>query len=131
MPSKLQLNCLQFYTGARMPLDPNNIAEETGRAIADIPLWVWVVVSLAGMSGETWRASLEPEIKWQEVARRVLLRTGACAMFGMATYLLATAAGTHPGGSVGVAIICGLIGADSASAVYERWIAKRLGVGKE
>lgn len=130
MPTNYQLNCLRFYNGARMPIDPGSAAEEAGKAIADIPLWVWVVVSLAGMSGETWRASLEPEIKWQEVVRRVALRTGACALFGMATYLIATATGTHPGGAAGLAIICGLIGADSASALYERYVAKKLGIKK-
>ncbi len=111
--------------------DPNQIVQETGKAIADLPLWMWIVLALAGGFGEMWRASRDPSITWGEICRRVVLRAGASSLFGLATFMLAWVATTNPVGSAAMGILMGLIGADIASALYERWFAKRFGLSDE
>lgn len=108
--------------------DPNQVLHETGRAIADIPLWLWILICLAGGFGEAWRASREPAIAWGEICKRVVLRAGASSMFGLVTFMLVWWWVDNPVPAAAIGILVGLIGADIASSLYERWLAKRMGV---
>lgn len=108
--------------------DPNQVLQDTGRAIADIPLWLWILICLAGGFGETWRASREPAITWAEICKRVVLRAGASSMFGLVTFMLVWWSVESPVPAAAIGILVGLIGADIASSLYERWLAKRMGV---
>ena len=88
---------------------------------------VLILVALAGLVGELRQAD-KAGLAWAELLKRVLLRFGSSALFGMATlmfvywlkqdYLLAGA----------LAIGVGLIGADVAGGIYARYLAKKAGV---
>ena len=98
------------------------------QALADMPLWVVIVVSIvAGFSGEAWRADKAGLTGW-ELVRRIALRSFASAVFGLATFLLVWATGAHVLVAVGVGCIVATMGADVASGLYERWMARRMDV---
>jgi hypothetical protein len=97
------------------------------QTLADLPTLVLILVALAGLVGELRQAD-KAGLAWGELLKRVLLRFGSSALFGMATlmfvywlkqdYLLAGA----------LAIGVGLIGADVAGGIYARYLAKKAGV---
>lgn len=96
------------------------------QSLADLPTWMLILVALAGLTGEMWRAEAAGMAVGMLI-KRVLFRFGASALFGMATlmgvywmkqdYLLAGA----------LAIATSLIGADIAGGIYARAVAKRAG----
>lgn len=101
--------------------------EQIGRQISDLPMWVVIVLALAsGVSGELWRASSDHELVWSEIAKRVLMRFSSAGLFGFAAFLSMIAAGAHVLMAVAACIIVGTMGADIASAVYARWLEKKL-----
>lgn len=101
--------------------------EQIGRQISDMPMWVVIVLALAsGVSGELWRASSDHDLIWSEIAKRVLMRFSSAGLFGFATFLSMIAAGAHVMLAVAACIIVGTMGADIASAVYARWLEKKL-----
>ncbi|MGA4815526.1 phage holin family protein [Pseudomonas aeruginosa] len=61
------------------------------QTLSDIPTWLFVLVSMAGLSGELARRGGRAD--GQRSAERVLLRSGASVVFGLASVLLATASG--------------------------------------
>ncbi|MDT4889370.1 Bacteriophage holin Hol, superfamily III [compost metagenome] len=82
---------------------------------------------VAGFSGEMWRADRAGLSGWTLV-HRIILRAGASVMFGLSTMLLAWAAGAHVLAAAAVGFVIATMGADVASGLYERWVAKRLDV---
>ncbi|MBU0791013.1 MAG: pyocin R2, holin, partial [Gammaproteobacteria bacterium] len=74
------------------------------------------------------QASEGADLSVGELAKRVLLRFGASAVFGLATVLLATAWGSSllTAGALGSVVAC--LGADLASGLYARWLAKKAGI---
>ena len=98
------------------------------QTLIDMPIWVVIVMSLlGGVSGEAWRADKDGMRGWSLV-RRLLLRSGACVICGLSAMMLLHAAGSGVlvAGSIGC--LTAMAGADVAIGLYERWIAKRLGV---
>lgn len=92
------------------------------------PWWLLLIVAAAGMAGEMRQLDV-PGITWGEIVRRVALRFGSSALFGMATLMLAMVI-WHDVMIAGAAgILVGLLGADIAGALYTRWLAKQVGVG--
>lgn len=97
------------------------------QALADFPTWLLILVALAGLVGEMRQADV-PGVALGEILRRVVLRFGSSALFGMATLLLALTVWHDPYVAGGLGIVIGLLGADIAGALYTRWLAKRAGV---
>ncbi|MCJ8168646.1 phage holin family protein [Atopomonas sediminilitoris] len=97
------------------------------KALTDLPMWVLLLVAIAGLVGEMRQADLAG-VTMGGIIKRVALRFGSSALFGMATMMLALAVwgNTLVAGALG--IVVGLLGADVAGALYERWLAKRAGV---
>ena len=60
------------------------------QALADVPLWLLVLLSMAGLSGEMLRAS-GTDLGLRQILQRVALRFLASGLLGMATLLLALA----------------------------------------
>lgn len=101
---------------------------EQQQALADTPIWVVIVVAVvAGFTGEMWRADKAGLAGW-DLVRRIVLRAGASAVFGLATFALLWAAGGHVLVAVAIGCIVATMGADVASGLYERWMAKRMDV---
>ena len=104
------------------------MTQEQQQALAELPLWLVVVIAVvAGFSGEMWRADKAGLRGW-ELVYRVILRAGASVVFGLSTMLLIWAADAHVLVAAAVGFVVATMGADVASGLYERWIAKRAGV---
>lgn len=101
--------------------------QQVQQSLADLPTWLLILVALAGLTGEMWRADAAG-MAVGVLARRVLLRFGASAMFGIATVLFATAWGSSLSAAAGLGSVVACLGADVASGLYERWLAKKAGV---
>ncbi|MDF3842684.1 phage holin family protein [Pseudomonas citronellolis] len=98
------------------------------QAMADMPLWVLILLAaVGGVSGEMWRADKAGLTGWVLV-RRLVLRSGASMVCGVAVMFLAQAGGASVlvAGSLGS--LTAAAGAEVAVGLYERWAAKRLGV---
>ncbi|WP_010490753.1 phage holin family protein [Pseudomonas sp. S9] len=104
------------------------MTQEQQHALTEMPVWVVLVIAVvAGFSGEMWRADKAGLRGW-ELFYRVILRAGASVVFGLATMLMVWASGAAVLVAAGLGFIVATMGADVASALYERWIAKRAGV---
>lgn len=101
--------------------------QQVQQTIADIPTWLLILVALAGLSGEMWRADVAG-YALGVLVKRVLLRFGASAIFGLATVLLATAWGSSLLTSAALGSVIACLGADIASGIYARWLAKKAGL---
>lgn len=105
------------------------MTQEQQQALAELPIWVVVVIAIvAGFSGEMWRADKAGLRGW-ELVYRVVLRAGASVVFGLSTLLLIWAAGAHVLVAAAIGFVVATMGADVASGLYERWLAKRAGMG--
>ncbi|MGK9047977.1 pyocin R2, holin [Stutzerimonas chloritidismutans] len=101
--------------------------QQMQQSLADLPAWMLILVALAGLTGEMWRAEAAG-VAVGVLVKRVLLRFGSSALFGVSMlmfvywlkqdYLLA--------GAMGIAV--GLIGADISGGIYSRYLAKKAGV---
>lgn len=60
--------------------------QQMQQSLADLPTWLLILVALAGLTGEMWRADAAG-MAVGVLIKRVLLRFGASAMFGIATVL--------------------------------------------
>ena len=58
------------------------------QALADVPLWLLVLLSMAGLSGEMLRAS-GTDLGLRQILQRVALRFLASGLLGLAPLLLA------------------------------------------
>lgn len=104
------------------------MTQEQQQALAELPIWVVIVIAIAsGFSGEMWRADRDGLRGWALVYR-VILRAGASVVFGLSTLLLIWASGAHVLVAAAIGFVVATMGADVASGLYERWIAKRAGV---
>ena len=100
------------------------------QALAEMPIWMVIVLSLVGgVSGEMWRADKAGVRGWS-LMRRLALRSGACVACGLSTMLLWHAAGVSIVAAGGLGCLTAMAGADVAIGLYERWVAKRLGVSE-
>ncbi|QOF91259.1 phage holin family protein [Pseudomonas lundensis] len=98
------------------------------QALAEMPLWLLIVLSMiGGVSGEMWRADKDGARGWSLV-RRLVLRSGACVVCGLSTMMLLHVNGVSLWASSALGCLTAMAGADVAIGLYERWVAKRLGV---
>ncbi len=98
------------------------------QALADMPIWLLIVLSMiGGVSGEMWRADKDGARGWSLV-RRLVLRSGACVVCGLSTMMLLHVNGVSLWASSALGCLTAMAGADVAIGLYERWVAKRLGV---
>jgi len=97
------------------------------QAITDLPTWLLLLIALAGLVGEMRQADV-PGVAMAEIIKRVMLRFGSSALFGMATLLLTLALWGDVLVAGGLGIVIGLLGADIAGALYTRYLARRAGV---
>ena len=61
--------------------------QQVQQSLADLPYWLLILVALAGLTGEMWRADAAG-MAIAVLIKRVLLRFGASAVFGLATVML-------------------------------------------
>jgi len=98
------------------------------QALADMPIWTVIVLALVGgVSGEMWRADRDG-MHGCALLRRLALRSGACVVSGVTTMMLLMAAGASILTAGGLGRLAAMAGADVAISLYERWLAKRLGI---
>lgn len=98
------------------------------QALAEMPIWMVIILSLVGgVSGEMWRADRAGASGWSLV-RRIVLRSGACVVCGVATIMLLYSMGASIWAAAAFGCLTATAGADVAIGLYERWAAKRLGV---
>ncbi|NBB09555.1 phage holin family protein [Pseudomonas sp. SLFW] len=98
------------------------------QALSDMPIWMVIVLSsLGGISGEMWRAD-KAGIQGWSLIRRLVLRSGACVVCGVSTTMLLYAAGVSMITASAAGCLTAMAGADVAIGLYERWVAKRLGI---
>src|SRR5690606_38125389 len=57
--------------------------QQVQQTLADLPTWLLILVALAGLTGEMWRADAAG-MAVGELVKRVMLRFGASAVFGLA-----------------------------------------------
>ena len=97
-------------------------------ALADVPLWLLVLLSMAGLSGEMLRAS-GTDLGLRQILQRVALRFLASGLLGMATLLLlAMAVWSNLCLAAGLGIVIAVIGADVAGGLYTQFLAKKAGI---
>lgn len=101
--------------------------QQLQQSLVDLPMWLLILIGLAGLVGEMRQADVSG-VAMGEIVRRVLLRFGSSALFGMATLLLIYAIWHDYVLAGAFGIIVGLLGADVAGALYSRWLAKKAGV---
>lgn len=97
------------------------------QALTDVPLWLLVLLSLAGLSGEMLRAS-GSDLRLRQILQRVALRFLASGLLGMATLLLAMALWNNLYLAAGLGIVIAVIGADVAGGLYTQFLARKAGV---
>ncbi|MHA6476177.1 phage holin family protein [Stutzerimonas sp. KH-1] len=100
------------------------------QTLADMPFWLLVLISMAGLSGEMLRASGE-DLTMGQITKRVALRFGASGFLGMSTLMLALAAGSKIYMAGGLGIVVAVLGADVAGGLYTQWLAKKAGIRPE
>lgn len=96
------------------------------QAIAEMPFWLLVLVSMAGLSGEMLRASGNDLTMWQ-IIKRIGLRFMASGFIGMGTLLLVISGGGDIYLAAGIGIVVAVIGADVAGGLYTQWLARKAG----
>ncbi|BAP80915.1 hypothetical protein MT1_3740 [Pseudomonas sp. MT-1] len=101
------------------------------QTLADMPFWLLVLISMAGLSGEMLRASAGEDLTMGQIARRVALRFGASGFLGMGSLMFALAfdAGIYMAGGIG--IVVAVLGADVAGGLYTQYLAKKAGVNAQ
>lgn len=99
----------------------------TEQPFADMPFWLVVLLSLAGLSGEMLRAS-GSNLTLRQILLRVALRFLASGLLGMATVLLAMALWSDLYLAAGLGIVVAVVGADVAGGLYTQLLAKRAGL---
>ena len=101
--------------------------QQTQQVLADMPTWLLIAVALAGLVGEMRQADVAG-LSVGELVKRVVLRFGSSAMFGMATLMLVYWLKQDYMLAGALAIPVGLLGADLAGGLYARYLAKRAGI---
>lgn len=101
--------------------------QNESQALADVPLMLLLLIAVAGLVGEMRQADV-PGVTTGEIVRRVLLRFGSSAMFGLGSLFLAMWVWNNLLLAGGIGIITGLLGADIVGALYTRYAAKKAGI---
>lgn len=101
--------------------------QNESQTLADVPLMLLLLIAVAGLVGEMRQADV-PGVTTGEIVRRVLLRFGSSAMFGLGSLFLAMWWWNNLLLAGGVGIITGLLGADIVGALYTRYVAKKAGI---
>lgn len=98
--------------------------------LLDMPIWAVVLLALmGGVFGEMWRADKEGARGWS-LLRRLALRSGACMVCGVSVLMLLYATGLSIWVAGAFGGLTAMAGADVAIGLYERWAARRIGVGE-
>lgn len=100
------------------------------QTLADMPFWLLVLISIAGLSGEMLRASGD-DLTMGQIAKRVALRFSASGFLGMSTLMLALAFGSGIYMAGGIGIVVAVLGADVAGGLYTQWLARKAGIRVE
>ncbi|MHB0806022.1 phage holin family protein [Stutzerimonas nitrititolerans] len=100
------------------------------QTLTDMPFWLLVLISMAGLSGEMLRASGE-DMTMGQIAKRVALRFGASGFLGMGTLMFALAVNSGIYMAGGLGIVVAVLGADVAGALYTQWLARKAGIRPE
>ena len=90
-------------------------------------LLVILLALVGGIFGEMWRADKDGASGWP-LLRRLALRSGACMVCGVSTFMLLYSAGMSVLAAGALGCLTALAGADAAISLYQRWAAKKLGV---
>lgn len=100
---------------------------EPTEELSRLPFWLLLLTCFCGISGELWRASMvDKPLTLPEILKRVSMRFGAASVFGIATYMVMVASNASQMLAVAACIVVATMGADIASAVYEKWLGKKL-----
>jgi len=97
------------------------------QAISEMPLWILILIAMAGLSGEMLRVS-GSNLTTAQIVRHIILRFSASGLIGMATLMLVLAWRHDIYLAGGLGILAAVLGADATSALYTQWVAKRAGV---
>ncbi|PYY71704.1 pyocin R2, holin [Pseudomonas jessenii] len=98
-------------------------------ALLDMPLWLLIILPiLGGVAGEMWRADKEGVHGWPLV-RRLSLRSGSSMICGASVIMLLHAANVSIWAACAGGCLTAMVGTDVVLGLYERWAAKRLGIG--
>lgn len=96
------------------------------QTITELPTMLLILVALAGLVGELRQAD-KAGLAWSELLKRVVLRFGSSALFGMSTLMFVFWVRHDVMLAGALAIGVGLIGADVAGVLYTRWLTKKAG----
>jgi hypothetical protein len=99
------------------------------QALAEMPFWLLVLVSMAGLSGEMLRAS-GSELSMLQIVKRIGLRFMASGFLGMGSLLLVMAKWGDLYLAAGLGIVVAVIGADVVGGLYTQWLARKAGIAK-
>ena len=98
------------------------------QVLLEMPVLLVILLALVGgVFGEMWRADKDGTSGWP-LMRRLALRSGACMVCGVSTFMLLYSAGMSILAAGALGCLTALAGADAAISLYQRWAAKRLGV---
>ena len=98
-------------------------------ALLDMPLWLLILLpALGGVAGEMWRADKAGVRGWALV-RRLCLRSGSSMICGASVIMLLHAANVSIWAACAAGCLAAMSGTDVVLGLYERWTAKRLGIG--
>ncbi len=101
------------------------------QTLLEMPIWLVIVLALlGGVSGEMWRAD-KAGARGGALLRRLVLRSGACMVCGVSTVMLLYASGLSMWAASALGCLTAVGGADITMGLYERWAAKRLGLGTD
>lgn len=97
------------------------------QVLLEMPVLLVILLALVGgVFGEMWRADKDGASGWP-LMRRLALRSGACMVCGVSTFMLLYSAGMSVLAAGALGCLTALAGADAAISLYQRWAAKRLG----
>lgn len=100
--------------------------DQVRQSLADLPTWMLILVSAAGLAGEMWRADVAG-VPISVLVKRVALRSGASAVFGLSSAFIATECGSGFLTSMGLGAVVACLGADLVSGFYARWLLRKSG----
>ncbi|KQZ80631.1 MULTISPECIES: phage holin family protein [unclassified Pseudomonas] len=97
-------------------------------ALLDMPLWLFITLPLVGgIVGEMWRADKEG-VTGRPLLRRLIMRSGSSVVCGASAIMLLHAANVSIWAVCAGGCLTAMAGTDVVLGLYERWVAKRLGV---
>lgn len=100
------------------------------QTLIDMPLWMVIAfILLGGVTGEMWRAD-KAGVRGRSLVWRVGLRSGSSMVCGLSAILLLHAGGVSNWAACAMGCLTAMAGTDVVIGLYERWIAKRIGVSE-